>query len=475
MVELPVRAATRLKFGDLPLTGGMLEEEEQMSKFAKEVRVLGVQWVVGLGFVLGICCHVAVARVYLFENISDLPLGPGGGRGAEINDSGDIAFLNDGAVWFYDRSEGSFLNVTALPGAPANPFFLKLNDSGNIAIMETPSTTRDYWFFEQATQTFTNVSALPNFPGNSLTNFGGTAFDLNDNDKMSFHSGDNNVGDIYVYEKSTDSFEKITGRPGAPFRGRENEINNLDQVLYMGFPSTYLFDPATSKTTNINTLPGGPGSTITNLDLNDLGDVALMGGTVAQFYNATTNAFLDVTAAPGWVPEIGVSSRSDLSNSGEITFWREGLFVFDTGTQRFSQLNDFPGGPPLGGLETDLNSSGQIVLSTSSDIYLATPRPFGDYDNDGVVDGNDLLGFESTFGETVAIGTAADGDSNRQIDGGDFLVWQRNLGSGVEASSSAGAVIPEPASCVLLLPLLFLTLGRILVCGRRQGLPTSST
>ncbi|NOZ39158.1 MAG: hypothetical protein GXP24_02890, partial [Planctomycetes bacterium] len=295
-----------------------------MATFAEEVRASMVRLLFGAGIVWGICCQPAVARVYLFENITDLPLGPGGGRGAEVNDNGDIAFLNDGAVWFYDRSEGSFLDVTALPGAPENPFFLKLNNSGNIAMMETPSTTRDYWFFEQETQTFTNVSTLPNFPGNSLTNFGGTAFDLNDNDKMSLHSGDNNVGDIYVYDYPTGNFEQITDKLGAPFRGRENEINNLDQVLYMGFPSTYLFDPATGTTTNINTLPGGPGSAITNLDLNDLGDVALMSGSVAQFYDATTSEFLDVTAAPDWVPDIFVSSRSDLSNSGEITFWREG-------------------------------------------------------------------------------------------------------------------------------------------------------
>ena len=423
---------------------------------ARLARVLGTITVTGF-----VCCHTANARNYLFENISDLPAGPGGGRGAEVNDNGDIAFLNNGAVWFYDRSENSFLNVTALPGAPANPFFVKLNNNGNIAIIETPTTTRDVWLFEQDTQMFTNISTQPNFPatGNSGANFLGTIFDLNDNNKVSFHSGDNNFGDIYVYDHAASSFAKITDMAGSPMRGRENEINNLNQVLYSGFPSTYLFDPATSTTTNINELPGGPGPAITNLDLNDSGDVALISASVAQLYDALNGTFLDLAAAPGWPPDIIASSRSDLSNSGEITFWREGLFVFDSNVNRFSQLNDFPGGPPLGGTETNLNSSGQIVLNTGSDVYLATPRPYGDYENDGEVDAGDLVLFEVPFGDSVAIGTAADGDSNRVVSGGDLLVWQRTFGQGVSLLSGELSTVPEPSFAVLLITILPGVLG----------------
>ena len=208
-----------------------------MNTFARIMRARLARALAAVTITYFVCWHTIEARNYLFENISDLPTGPGGGRGAEINDNSDVAFLNDGAVWYYDRSENSFLNVTALPGAPANPFFVKLNSDGNIAIIETPTTTRDLWLFEQATQTFTNISALPNFPatGNSGANFLGTIFDLNDNNKVSFHSGDNNFGEIYVYDHVSGEFDKITDMPGGPTRGRQNEINNLNQVLYTGF------------------------------------------------------------------------------------------------------------------------------------------------------------------------------------------------------------------------------------------------
>ena len=432
-----------------------------MRRFARVVRAR-LAWSLTAVAIMSLACWPsAEARNYLFENISDLPAGPGGGRSAEVNDSGDIAFVDDGDVWFYDRSGNSFLNVTALPGAPANPFFVKLNNDGNIAIIETATTTPDLWLFEQATQAFTNISAMPNFPatGNTQANFLGEIFDLNDNNRVSFHSGDNNLGDIYVYDHASGNFDKITDMPGGPTRGRENEINNSDQVLYMGFPSAYLFDPASGTTTNINELPGGPGVALTNVDLNDHGDVALMGGSVAQLYRADTGMFLDIAAAPGW-PSGSSSSRSDLSNSREITFWRDDLLVFDSNAGRFSQLNNFAGGPPPGGTETDLNSLGQIVLNTGADIYLATPRPYGDYDNDDDVDASDLAVFEATYGDTVAIGTAADGSSNRVVDGQDFLIWQRQYAPGTSSLVSESLTVPEPTSAVLLLATWIGLLGR---------------
>jgi hypothetical protein len=216
----------------------------------------------------------------------------------------------------------------------------------------------------------------------------------------------------------------------------------------MGFPSTYLFDPTLGTTTNINTLPGGPGPALTNLDLNDQGDVALMSATVAQLYDAGTGAFLDVAATPGWPPNISASSRSDLGNSGDITFWREGLYVFDSTVRRFTKLNGFPGGPPAGGTETDLNSSGQIALIAGDDVYLATPRPYGDHDNDGDVDGNDILVWQR-------------GESPNPLSAVDLADWEANFGAPFLASANSTAA-PEPSTAALLF--IMTVVGR---CRRR--------
>jgi hypothetical protein len=72
-----------------------------------------------------------------------------------------------------------------------------------------------------------------------------------------------------------------------------------------------------------------------------------------------------------------------------------------------------------------------------------------DFDEDGDVDGHDLVEWRASFGTT---GTAAhmdgDADGDADVDGGDFLPWQRQLGA---ATSAAGAAVPEPATLLLLL------------------------
>lgn len=403
--------------------------------------------VAAIGLLHFACCGAAAARNYLFENITDLPAGPGSGRSAEINDDGNVAFLSGNDVWYYDRAANSFLDVTALPGAPVDPFFVKLNNNGDIAIIETPTGSRDLWLFQHDTQEFTNVSTLAGYPGDSFASFGLTAFDLNDNGQMSFHSGDNNFGDVYVYDHDAGEFDRITGMPDGPLHGRENEINNAGQVLYMGFPSTYLYDLTLGTTTNINTLPGGPGPALTNLDLNDQGDVALVSATVAQLYDAQTGAFLDIAALPGWPPNILASSRSDLGNSGEVTFWREGLYAFDSNTGRFSKLNGFPGGT-----EADLNSAGEIALGAGDDIYIATPRPYGDHDNDGDVDGGDFLVWQR-------------GESTDPLSAIDLADWRANFGAAASSTS-----VPEPGAATLAL----LTAGWGWCRGRRGSAPGES-
>jgi len=63
----------------------------------------------------------------------------------------------------------------------------------------------------------------------------------------------------------------------------------------------------------------------------------------------------------------------------------------------------------------------------------------GDYDYDRVVDAQDLAVWSSLFGESGA-GLDADGDEDDDVDGGDFLFWQRASSwpaSGAEVAMSA--------------------------------------
>ncbi len=95
-------------------------------------------------------------------------------------------------------------------------------------------------------------------------------------------------------------------------------------------------------------------------------------------------------------------------------------------------------------------------LALAFDLLLT-----GDFDQDDDVDGNDLtdpvLGWTTRFGD--------------DLDGSDFLTWQRNLGnpSSVVATSSSSGPVSEPASmCLGLCALLFWN-GVSSKRGRRPG------
>ncbi len=68
-----------------------------------------------------------------------------------------------------------------------------------------------------------------------------------------------------------------------------------------------------------------------------------------------------------------------------------------------------------------------------------------DFNNDGKVNGLDLAAWKTAFGATPV----GDADDDNDSDGADYLVWQRQFGSG-GASVAAASAVPEPAAAALL-------------------------
>jgi len=115
------------------------------------------------------------------------------------------------------------------------------------------------------------------------------------------------------------------------------------------------------------------------------------------------------------------------------------------------------GGPLTGGfwrghfddlaIYDDILSPAQIAqLAAGADpASVEPPSLLGDFNEDNVVDGEDLVKWRGDFG--VNAGSDADGDGDS--DGGDFLIWQQQLGAGAEIV--AGAAVPEASSLTLAL------------------------
>jgi hypothetical protein len=85
-----------------------------------------------------------------------------------------------------------------------------------------------------------------------------------------------------------------------------------------------------------------------------------------------------------------------------------------------------------------------------------------DFDGDGIVGADDLANWKTGFGRTVATRGQGDADGDRDVDGSDFLIWQRQVGSGLPVAATQAAV-PEPTAQWLL------TLGAIAIRRRPGG------
>ncbi len=103
----------------------------------------------------------------------------------------------------------------------------------------------------------------------------------------------------------------------------------------------------------------------------------------------------------------------------------------------------FPSAPGLN-WQIEYNPT-SVVLN-----FLDVPPFNSDWNMDDIVNGDDLAIWRANFGMMVPPGTMGDADGDGDVDGADFTIWQRQLGTDPVAAPAAGAV-PEPASAALLL------------------------
>jgi len=152
--------------------------------------------------------------------------------------------------------------------------------------------------------------------------------------------------------------------------------------------------------------------------------------------------------------------RIDTGNSGKVTFLLDGVDINGNDTDNidnWQREGDWADSWAfVGVIDTDGFFSAELrelrgkdfqqVLLFSDDFTIqrsGVPALLGDFDGDGKVDSNDLTdpvdGWEARFGV--------------DLDGINFLDWQREFGTGVSQLSSTQAV-PEPSSLLLSLAAL---------------------
>ncbi len=118
--------------------------------------------------------------------------------------------------------------------------------------------------------------------------------------------------------------------------------------------------------------------------------------------------------------------------------------------------------------EDDDNTTGVFRFAAAQDTPFVDAVA-GDYDGDDDVDGADFLVWQRDLGSTVNL--AADGSGNLVVDGPDLDIWQDNFGVG--AATGAVAPAPEPTGWASALPAALAVTCRSRRRSNVQGVATS--
>ena len=108
------------------------------------------------------------------------------------------------------------------------------------------------------------------------------------------------------------------------------------------------------------------------------------------------------------------------------------------------------------GLAVTSHSSGNLNTSVFSNVSVTTPdppSPDADFDNDGDIDGRDFLAWQRGFGIQAPNATKANGDADNDlgVDGDDLVIWQEQYGTGsvvATAASLSASIEAAPAAMI---------------------------
>ncbi len=119
--------------------------------------------------------------------------------------------------------------------------------------------------------------------------------------------------------------------------------------------------------------------------------------------------------------------------------WSQGILL---DSQDFADYKI--GGMNMGWEMPGMNDASMQIRNFQVTATVGLPPLPGDFNGDGVVDAGDLT--DPLQGWITRFGT--------DLGGGDFLVWQRNIGS-ISLSATSAITIPEPATVLLIASAMF--------------------
>ena len=438
----------------------------------------------------------AVATEYQFTRIVDSTMLPPGSLSLmpdpinryayDLNNAGTVVFhttfANQGGDTIHPKiytSNGAFLHlVDETVFGPSSERILhnqgaSINDAGVVAYYRKDSVPNTFTESIRRsdgvaayTATYTNVSGYDAVPPLSdraaINNTGAVAFFTG--------NGGTSASNAAILKESTGTLTTIATL------NDEHGFSSFAGLLSLNDQGTVAFSAYASggspSTYNIYASDGmGPLTPIHigtefllgsfDADGSNSGSVALatLGGTLYLSDGSSPAEPFPLTPLPGEVypPWAQTPSVNELDEIAYLAFGNVGHFIAigsDPALGKVIGEGDLldgstvaSGGGRLGAPE--LNDRGQVAFGAMLadgriGLYVATPLPPGDFTGDLVVDGTDLDVWRDNFGRVDAGFRDGDADEDGDVDGADFLQWQRQTGGSVISTSSA--VVPEPAA-----------------------------
>jgi hypothetical protein len=337
--------------------------------------------------------------------------------GADVDGDGDMDVVaassaNPGGriLWFENNGSETFtLRTLATQNGTFGVVIADIDGDGD---MDAASVAGDRlrWHRNNGSQTFTSIDV----PGTATQAIGVNAADVDsdgDMDLLSASSGDDTIA---WYD------------------------NNGSQTF-------------TKKT--VTSAADGARAVIA-ADLDDDGDIDVVAASsgddrVAWHENNGSEVFTphDISTAGDQAWNIDVA---DMDGDGDLdvvsaAFMNDEVSLhINNGSGAFtSRLISASGDGPRTIAAGDVDGDGDldVVTASSADdsILWYENRPTGDYDRDLDIDGADFLLWQRDFGAMVAAGSGADGNGNATVDSGDLALWATGFGQGSTTASSSGA------------------------------------
>lgn len=387
-----------------------------------------------------------------------------------------VGQLSPASAWIFEESGGTWGEAAQLvnPGSGSNQFGLSVDLGGITAVVGARREgTGAAYVFEESSGSWSNTQTLFPAGGGTASQFGRNVYydgidtiavsDIREDDPGD-PNPDDRTGAVHIYKNLSGTWTWIQRIPGTgPLSDFGNGLAGDGDLIVIGAPGS---DGGAAK-----------GRAYVYERQQPMGTFALLQELVPSSPDPLPNYFefgFDV-AVDGDLIVVGSSFNDPFPPCSEEMGCIGKVHVFENQSGTFNEVDVLTGSDSIAsdlyganvaisggtiavsahywndqGISWLNDDTGTAPLQGAAYIYERVAEPDADFDQDGDVDGDDFLTWQRGHGIQAPNATRDDGDADgdQAVDGTDLGIWQSQFGS--TTALPAQSAVPEPSSLLLL-------------------------